>query len=172
MRRGFAVLAACLLLVVTVAGSAAAHADARPFKGSVAGEVMFPFVGTEVCPETDVWAGGLRTESFASGNASHLGLVSMTTLHCTPKGDTIAGGVGTFVAANGDEVYYEYGGTAPFPGPGVTVIVAEVEFVITGGTGRFANASGSGHMTAYVQFEGFEDPAWAAAWVWSGTISY
>lgn len=172
MRRVLAVLAASLLLVVTLAGAATAHADARPFTGSVAGDVTFPFVGTELCPATDVFFGGLRTESVASGTASHLGQVTMTTLHCTPAGETIAGGEGTFLAANGDAIYFEYGGTAPFPGPGTTVIVAEVDFLITGGTGRFADASGGGHLTGYVNFEGFEDPSWAASWVWTGTIGY
>lgn len=172
MRRGLTVLAASLLLVVTLVGTAVAHADARPFKGSVAGEIMFQPVGMEICPQTDVYWGGLRTDGFATGTASHLGLVAMTTQHCTPSGDTIAGGEGTFHAANGDEIYFEYGGTAPFPGPGTTVIVAEVDFVITGGTGRFADASGGGHLTGYVNFEGFEDPSWAARWVWTGSIGY
>ncbi len=83
----------------------------------------------------------------------------------------ITGGHLTFTAANGDAVHITYEGTAPFP-DGQPVIVADIDFVITGGTGRFADAHGVGSMTAYITFEGFEDPEWAASWVIDGTIGY
>ena len=52
------------------------------------------------------------------------------------------------------------------------IVVADVVFEIVGGDGRFDGAHGRGEMTAHIVFEGFDDPEWAARWVWSGTISY
>jgi len=76
------------------------------------------------------------------------------------------------VAANGDEVRITYSGGYTPPGPD-GVIVVEVDFTITGGTGRFAAASGGGDMTAYVKFLGFDVFVWPATFVWSGgTIKY
>ena len=172
MRRILPVLTVSALLIMTLAAPAAATSDARPFKGAASGEVTFPFVGTDVCPASDVFAGGLQTTSLATGTANHLGAVTMMARHCTPAADTIAGGQGTFVAANGDEIYFDYSGSAPFPGEGTTVIVATTTFEITGGTGRFADATGGGELIGYVTLEGFGDPEWAASWVWSGTIGY
>lgn len=172
MRKSTFVLMLAALLMVALAAPASASSSMRPFKGSVAGEVTFVPVPMTTCPAAGTYLGGLRTDAAATGTASHLGLVSMTTRHCTPNGDTIAGGTGSFVAANGDEIYFDYGGTAPFPGPTTTVIVADTAYTITGGTGRFQDAHGGGQLTGYVNFEGFGDPAWAARWVWSGTIGY
>jgi hypothetical protein len=138
----------------------------RPFKGSVTGEATF-VPGTN-CPNF----GGLRTDSAATGTASHLGRVSMTGQHCTPPpGQEITGGEMTLVAANGDELYFEYSATGgPLPMPG-EVIVIDTDFEITGGTGRFEGAQGGGDMTAYVVFAPLE-PAWPGTWVWEGTIGY
>ena len=172
MRRSTMILSVAIVLVMAVAAPASANSSTRPFKGSVTGAVTFNPVGLEVCPASGTYFGGLRTDSMANGNASHLGKVAMMSSHCTPAGDTIAGGGMTLVAANGDELYLQYEGTAPFPDESTVVIVAMLDFAITGGTGRFANASGSGDLIAYVDFEGFEDPSWAARWVWSGAIAY
>lgn len=76
----------------------------------------------------------------------------------------------TLTSASGDKVYLDYTGSAPFPGPGTTVIVAHIDFAIVGGTGRFVNATGGGEMTAYITFAGFETPVWPARWVWSGEV--
>lgn len=50
----------------------------------------------------------------------------------------------TLVAANGDQVWIEYSGSAPSPGPDKKVIVVDLDFTIVGGTGRFTDASGAG----------------------------
>ncbi len=172
MRNVLPVLTVSALLIMAIAGPVAANSEARPFKGSASGEVTFRMVGTDVCPASDVFAGGMQSTSFATGTASHLGAVTTMARHCTPAADTIAGGQGTFVAANGDEIYFDYNGSAPFPGEGTTVIVATTVFEITGGTGRFADATGSGELIGYVTFEGFGVPEWPASWVWNGTIAY
>jgi hypothetical protein len=162
-----------ILLVMGFAAPVGADSAERPFKGSIVGESTFPFVGFDICPQSDLFWGGLRTEGSATGTASHMGKVEMTSQHCTPAGAEITGGAMTLVAANGDEVYVEYSGLTPGPIPGVgEVIVVDIDFEIVGGSGRFADAEGGGSMTAYVVFEGFGDPSWASTWVWEGTIGY
>jgi len=62
------------------------------------------------------------------------------------------------VAANGDEVWIDYTGYAPYPILGVpSTIVVDVAFTIVGGTGRFINASGGGEITGYAEFAGVFD---------------
>ena len=48
-------------------------------------------------------------------------------------------------AANGDELYYTHVGTSAPAGPGLVSFVAQMTF--TGGTGRFAGATGSAQGT-------------------------
>ena len=78
------------------------------------------------------------------------------------------------VAANGDEVWMTYSGYAPYPVIGVpSTIVVDVDFTIVGGTGRFADASGGGEMTGYVEFPGeLTLGPWPASWIWKATIRY
>ncbi len=125
---------------------------------------------------TNLFLGGLQTRSEATGTATHLGRTTCATWHCTPLGDQITGGTGTLTAANGDQVFVTYSGTAPFnlatAVPGVTAIPMGGPFTIVGGTGRFAGASGSGTMNATVLFEGLNVQYWPGTWSWTGTISY
>ncbi|KAB7739387.1 hypothetical protein GA707_20350 [Nostocoides sp. F2B08] len=76
------------------------------------------------------------------------------------------------MAANGDALYMTYTGSAPFPAPGTEVIVGTTTATITGGTGRFEDATGTVEMVFEIQFEGFEDPSWAAIWTMTGMINY
>jgi hypothetical protein len=93
--------------------------------------------------------------------------------HCTPPVDQILGGQMTFLAANGDELRATYTGTVlPFELVPGAIITVDIDLVITGGTGRFEGATGEADMKAFVIFEGFPDPDWAAMWIWEGTISY
>lgn len=156
-------LLSMVLALLVAAPGAGARPDARPFKGSMDGSVTFPLDGT--CPTLR------RTDSQATGNVSHLGRATMTSAHCTPGAGTIEGGDMTLVAANGDRVLIEYHGFAGPPND-EGIVVADVVFEIVGGDGRFDGAHGGGEMTAYILFEGFNDPEWAARWVWSGTIGY
>ena len=159
-------LFAALAALAVSAGAAATGGADRPFKGDVAGGASVALDSS--CPI------GLRTLSEASGTASHLGFVRMSTSHCTPVTDTITGGQATFVAANGDELYATYSGKCvPFPFPPVGgFFTCETTNVIVGGTGRFANATGESDVTASVQWLGFGTPVLPATWTWDGTISY
>lgn len=168
---GAALLA--LGLVLTLVAPVSAKAGMRPFKGTAAGELFFEPVGFDVCPAAGTFLGGLSTNGLATGTASHLGRVTMTSRHCTPAGDDILGGMGSFVAANGDEITFLYEGTAPFPGPGTVTVVADTTFEIVGGTGRFADAHGDGSLTAVIPFGGIGVPVWpGAVWTWEGEIAY
>ena len=165
-------LAALVLLVVLAAlGVSTATADSggtnRPFQGTIAGSATFSLDAT--CPFT-----GRRTSSAASGVASHLGLVTMVSDHCTPPANDVTGGHMTFVAANGDELHMTYSGTCtapPFPPVG-EALTCTTHNVVVGGTGRFADATGEIHVTALVTNAGFGAPEWPATWAWEGTLSY
>jgi hypothetical protein len=169
-RRTRAVLAlvGSALLTMAIAAPVGADPGSRPFKGTVVGEVAFNEVPVAVCPN---W-GGLRTESSAIGTSTHLGKTVMTAMHCTPLGDDFGPGTMTLTSASGDQVWITYHGSAPFPGPGVTVYQGSIEFKVVGGTGRFEDAVGGGTMIIEIVFQGLEDPAWPAKWVWNGTIGY
>ncbi len=131
--------AASLLLAMasmTTLGLASplAAGEQVPIKGSMQGTYTrtgtFPF---------------FHLEPNGTGNASHLGNYSFSIPHDVNLLLTPPGGTGTFVftAANGDTVYGSFETSAvPVPGmPGV--IYAREPMTILGGTGRFANATGS-----------------------------
>ena len=162
---------AALLVALTAFAVTSATADTggtdRPFTGTLVGSASFPEDSN--CP-----AVGRRTHSEASGVASHLGLATMVSNHCTPPANAITGGHMTLVAANGDELHVTYSGTCsapPFPPVG-EVLTCSTESVIVGGTGRFADATGEAQTTAYVTNAGFGAPEWPVTWTWDGTLGY
>jgi len=171
MRKVVMVLMVAGLVLLTFSATATAKPKAMPFRGYVVGQVWFT-PGTPEDPSPSVT--GLWTDSSACGDVSHLGATVMTGRHPTPAGTDITGGKMAMVASNGDEVWIAYTGDAPYPIPGVpSTILVDVDFTITGGTGRFASASGGGEMTAYAEFPGVLDPGpWPAHWVWKATIKY
>lgn len=67
--------------------------------------------------------------------------------------------------------YWGYTPTVDELVPG-EVFTVDLEFLVTGGTGRFEEADGGGEMTAFVLFENLSAPVVAAGWVWGGTIGY
>jgi hypothetical protein len=103
-----------------------------PFKGSFEGNVTTrpltpPFVSVLVS---------------ATGNATQLGLFTLAIPHTVNRANMTATGSYQFVAANGDRLTASFSGKAtPTPTPGVLSIVETA--TITGGTGRFAGATGS-----------------------------
>ena len=119
-----------LCLTATLAGRAAAQ-ELSPLKGSIQGveitEVQFPT---------------LFVDGSASGRATHLGRF---TLAYELEVDLITHetfGSSVFTAANGDNVLTDIIGLgAPTENPDVVSVVEA--HTITGGTGRFAGATGS-----------------------------
>ena len=165
MRRITVTLMVCALMLVGYTATASAHSKARCFKGCVRGDVRF-------VPDTPSPT-GLWTDSFAVGRASCLGRIVMTSRHPTPASDQIAGGKMALVTADGDRIWIEYTGNAPYPVVGVpSTIVVDLDFTIVGGTGRYTHASGGGDMTAHVAFPGeLNLGPWSADWTWHGSIA-
>lgn len=82
--------------------------------------------------------------------------------HCSPAGEDFGPGAMTFTAANGDELFATYTGSAPFPGPGTDVVEATSHATVEGGTGRFEGATGHIDLTATITFQGLDDMSWPA----------
>jgi hypothetical protein len=116
---------------VSLASVASAVAAETPFKGKVNAvetvEVAFPTLS--------VTRNGTGTATYLGRFTEHITLqVNIPTAHAT--------GAATFTAANGDTLTATVDGQGtPTTTPGVSSIV-EV-YTITGGTGRFSDATGS-----------------------------
>jgi hypothetical protein len=137
----------------------------RPFTGRAAGHASFDLTNPRGC------AAGFTTVTDAGGTATHLGLTSFHSEHCVTPTGGIEGSV-VLSAANGDEVHGTYTGTSTAPGEIGEPIYATAHIVISGGTGRFANATGQAALAATITFEGFEKPTWPGQWEWTGSIRY
>lgn len=125
-------MSVALLLAILVVGTTLAASARKPFKGSFEALETYQADG----PTVSVTATG-------SGEATQLGryTVSYEVEVDLPTG-TGTGLSAHFVAAGGDSLFAEGSGQAtPTADPTVFSIVET--YTITGGTGRFANASGS-----------------------------
>ena len=171
MRKIFALLAVSGLLIAMVAAPAGAKSDERPFKAFMTGEMSWDDTAFECLPLTGI---PVRTGMEATGQVSHLGRSTLVGSHCTPAGSDYGPGEMTLIAANGDEVDITYGGVCPdyadFPLD--EVFTCTLEFDIDGGTGRFADAHGSGEGTMSIIWVGVGQPSTTAWWSWVGTIGY
>jgi hypothetical protein len=125
----FAVVVATAVSLASIAVSAVAAET--PFKGTFNGAET----GTIVFPIRSITREG-------TGNATHLGKY---TSHLTAQINVVtrhSTGVATFTAANGDTLTATLDGQAtPTTTPGVLSVVET--YTITGGTGRFADATGT-----------------------------
>jgi hypothetical protein len=119
-----------LIAVLGLAGQVAAAAQ-LPFHGSFDGVVTR--AGAPPIVSVDVNADGVAT---------HLGRFTLDIPHTVNVVTRTATGTYTFVAANGETLTADFvGQSTPTADP--TVLYIEEEATITGGTGRFAHASGS-----------------------------
>jgi hypothetical protein len=135
VRTIMAVAVAILMALATLAPAAAAESTTRPFSGSLAGGAGQ--VPDASCPF------GVRTEVWGSGQVTHLGRTTMTASHCTQFLGAPEVGLQTFVAANGDRLELSYVLTSdPYVPAEGAVLTLHGQTVVTGGTGRFADASG------------------------------
>ena len=122
-------LAVVVILGLTVPVAAG---EQVPFKGSFEGEVTH----TPLAPPFD------SVDVDATGNATRLGQFTLDIPHVVNRANRTAIGTYEFTAANGDMLFAEFTGHAtPTATPGVLYI--EETATITGGTGRFAGATGS-----------------------------
>jgi hypothetical protein len=136
----------------------------RPFSAFLPSTVTWEYDWSDpVCPITTKWSG--------TGNATHLGTVFHTASHCAAVTlPTYESGHWEIIAPNGDKLVLEYGGwPANLPVP--------LPLQVVGGTGRFADASGTVYLVDFaIEGEWGEDgnpiEPWYAWHRLEGTISY
>jgi hypothetical protein len=150
-------LAVAFLSVAPAFGSA--KGTDRPFKGSGSGTGAIGFVGGVPANAT----------IDATTQASHLGFATVHVVNVF-TGPTTATSTGTFVAANGDTVTES--GTITSVAVNPTTITSTAVYTITGGTGRFAGASGAETTTATTTLDAPTFLTFHATFTFIGTITY
>ena len=124
----FAVVAASAVSLASIAVSAVAAET--PFKGTVNAVET----GTVVFPTASLTRDGTGTATYLGKYTEHIAMtIDLPTMSST--------GAATFTAANGDTLTATVVGQATRTGP-TTLSIVEV-YTITGGTGRFADATGT-----------------------------
>jgi len=126
-------LALTLLIVSAVATAPISGANSVPFKGSWSGVTVAADLST--FPVVGVLAEG-------EGQLTHLGRYLMSSPHTTNVFTGQTTGDQIFTAANGDTLTAFCDGF-PQQDPVTGIVSGGLECDITGGTGRFADASGS-----------------------------
>ena len=129
-------LALVLTLVLAASAPPLASADSPvvPFKGTYHGVPVAKFDPTCFC---------VRQTFEFDGQATHLG-----ESHFSATGTVYQGppmwqfGEGTFIADNGDKLYWKFDGTGEFLPGGLVDFWGD--YWITGGTGRFVDVTGEG----------------------------
>jgi hypothetical protein len=124
-------IGAALLLALAMAGPATAS-EQVPFRGTLAGIATV----TPLNPPT----GAVRTE--ATGTATRLGRFALVAPHTVNQATLTAVGTYLITAANGDTITADLAGTATMVEPPNVISITETA-TVTGGTGRFAGATGS-----------------------------
>jgi hypothetical protein len=141
----------CALLLVIGGATAAVAAQGQPqlmvpIKGTLVGQDEEPTPG--VFPGCLLEAGQApllwRFTSEGTGQVSHLGRVTYQFTHCTHVDFTLTEGVMTLTAANGDTLVLTYTGEITQYVPGGADAFWKMSWTPSSGTGRFADASGSG----------------------------
>jgi hypothetical protein len=150
-------LAIAVVAVLGLTAPAAAE-EQVPFKGNLEGNVTITPVPESPPTIVDVHVEG-------AGNATQLGRFTLTIPHRVDRATRTASGSYHFTAANGDTLSANFTGQSmPTETLGVISIVETA--TITGGTGRFAGATGS--FTSERLFDTFIGTTTGS---FSGTIS-
>ncbi len=157
--------AICLILavVLSVVVSPVAAQNSRPFKGRVVATWDNVLAAL---PPTSLARFNGTSQMTHMGNAAQSG-----TLTLTPNGSPVlfpGQGSVTITAANGDTVTFDYSGILKILNPATGEGAGT--FNITGGTGRFANASGGGTFYAVIDLS--QSPNQPMTVVLDGQISY
>jgi hypothetical protein len=143
MKKIFLSTVIALQLLIVVSGVSFAHPAAKA--------VQVPFKGTIQAVETHVINfPNMFVNGSGSGNSTLLGKYSIN--YESEVNLLTSAGTGLFahfVAANGDNLYAEgFGQGSPTGDPNITVVTEWL--TITGGSGRFAGATGSFTMKRHV----------------------
>ena len=139
-------LALWALALPTAALSPSAWADSQnvPFKASVTSQETLGFDLVR-CPTT-----GLVGTTTGQGNASHLGAVTMLATDCPVIVPGVLpmfnDGLLRLASANGDELKAIYSGVLVPVAGSANLFTINGQFSVTGGSGRFLRASGSGYL--------------------------
>jgi hypothetical protein len=153
--------AATVALGAMLCSPAVATAEERPFKASLAGNAA-------LSPTDNPCV--LRNNETGDGNATHLGRFTWESEEfadfCASPGAVVVIGSFTMTAANGDVLDGVYTAIGEFDAAENLVIHGTYEFM--GGTGRFADATGSGDVDAI----GFFSPGLPVFGTIAGTIDY
>jgi hypothetical protein len=140
-RLSIGLFALCLAALTLTAGVAAKNS--RPFKGR--GEAVWDNIFKALPPAM----GGQPPATFdGTGQATHLGRIAQHgTLFLDAPTNGIFPGRGsvTLTAANGDTVTFDFQGEL-----NANTGEGQGRFTVTGGTGRFANATGAGTFHALI----------------------
>lgn len=167
-----------MLLTAAAAPAAAAQGDATelPLKGDFSGRLIGfgPVVGDRCDDSPDGKVAWAVTSFEGWGNLTHLGNAYVFAEHCSYSTDgtpestdgTYGEGELTIVAANGDILRGTYSDGVSLSPPPVVDFQDSFTFV-SGGTGRFATASGGG-----IEFGIADLGDGSAAWRMEGVISY
>ena len=115
-----------------------------PFKGRLQGEADPPVFEP---PPSTYFSAHLE----AQGEATHLGRFTMDFSHRVNLVTLVGVGKAVFTAANGDKLMTDVEGTATPAGTPTSFTVVE-RHEVRGGTGRFAQASGTFTVTRAVDF--------------------
>jgi hypothetical protein len=139
----YAAIGFCVVAAACAGTPGAPTSPSSTLVGAAATEARggseLPFRGTLQAAET-VADDGLHHLNGV-GEATHLGRFTLTSVFTvTPPPVSTASGTATWTAANGDEIFTSTTGQAVITFP--VAAIAETH-TITGGTGRFADASGS-----------------------------
>jgi hypothetical protein len=129
------------------------NATELPFKGDLEGAVTI----------TPLPLGRGNVHIEATGNATQLGRFTLQVPHIVTFATRVGVGSYTFTAANGDQLFASFTGQAASPPPMVSIIEYAT---ITGGTGRFADATGS-----FVVERLFDQAAGWTTGTFEGTVS-
>jgi len=145
---------------VALEAQRSAPAQTVPFRTS-----SYLFHGIAAAPEPGCDAPGESRRYLAGeGNATHLGRYTVELSFCARAGGVLGDGRGTFVAANGDLLQFTFEGTSTFVPPFTLSFTSFATF--TGGSGRFAGASGEAVVTGTLDVR-----TGAGDGGWEGTIS-
>ena len=139
-----------------------------PFKAAFTISESVVFGGSNGCNATGMIRG--------SGQASHLGRATLVSQDCivftSPTSPNFNFSSSTLVlqAANGDQLFATYSGTATPQAGGALLLSGQ--FILNGGTGRFASATGTGTIDGLEDISGVPYQPAVGTVMLSGKISY
>ena len=122
-----------LSVLALALATASVTAELVPFKGSWSGETIS-------ADETNFPVVSIVSEG--SGELTHLGTYTMVSPHTTNVANGFTAGDQIFTAANGDTLTAYCEGTPVF-NPSTGTVGGTLDCEVTGGTGRFEDATGS-----------------------------